>query len=112
MSAVQQALDFPDLVIPDVPHAATLEERFAAFDAANPQVAVELRKLALDMVQHGARRVGIALCFEVLRWSAMQTRGDDAWKLNNSYRALYARKLMGENAELAGVFETRRRRAE
>ncbi len=109
--ALPEQLAFPDLIVPELPREATLRERFDAFNAANPGVYFELRRLALEMVRHGRKRVGIAACFEILRWSAMQTRGDDGWKLNNSHRAFYARLLADSEPELATAFELRTQRS-
>lgn len=105
---VPTQLSFPDLVLPPVEGPLSLDERFARFHAANPHVAERLREIAVDMVEHGAKRVGIGLCFEVLRWSAIRTRGDDEWKLNNDYRSRYARMLADADPMLADVFEFRR----
>jgi hypothetical protein len=54
---------------------------------------------------------------EELRYSPqLVTYGDHEFKMNNSYRAFYARLLIHRNPSLAGVIETRRqtqhRRAE
>lgn len=89
---------------------ATIEERFEEFHAANPGVYLELRRLSLRLVDAGQTRFGIATVYEALRYSQLQTYGD-SFKLNNSYRALYARLLMEQEPRLAGVFETRQLRA-
>lgn len=88
----------------------TIDEAFARFHADNPQVYDELRMLAVRARRRGARRIGIAMLFEVLRWRhTLRTDGRD-FKLNNNYRSRYARMLMDE-PELAGCFETRGLRA-
>lgn len=94
------------VAVPEEP-PATLPERFAEFHASNPHVYGHLRTLALGLRRRGHESGGIAQLFEVLRWQqAMQTVGDD-FKLNNDYRAFYARMLMSEEPELAGFFEIR-----
>ena len=83
---------------------------FMEFHEANPEVYQELRKLSLDLVDHGRERYGIGGLFEVLRWHrAMRTTDDEQedFKLNNNYRALYARLLMLVEPRLRGFFETR-----
>ena len=93
---------------PNHARGATLEEQFAAFHSANPHVYQALRRLAVQMVRRGHRRIGIKMLFEVLRWQyAMQTIDDSDFKLNNSYTSFYARLLMEREPELAGYFETR-----
>lgn len=99
---------FDSMTEPDLPREATLLERAEAFDAANPAVYELLKQLALDLVHRGHDRIGIGMLFEVVRWQhAMRTSDDSGYKVNNSYRAFYARKLMDQEAELQGVFETR-----
>ena len=89
-------------------HGLTLEQQFEAFHAENPHVYSALRHLALDAARHG-RRLGIGMLFEVLRWQYAMTTTDEAseFKLNNNYRAFYARLLMEREPELQDYFETR-----
>lgn len=108
---VVEQLAFPDLVLPDIERDATIQERFAAFHAANPHVYDRLRRLALELVRAGHKRIGIGMLFEVVRWSAMTTRGDDVYKLNNNHRSRYARLLVDNEPELATAFELRDLRA-
>lgn len=102
--------DVPTLVAAACPEGS-IEARFRAFHEANPWVYDALRTLALDRVRNGARKVGIGMLWEVLRWQYERaTKSEDGLKLNNDYRSRYAR-LLGENEpELAEVFFTRRLR--
>ena len=90
---------------------ASIPEQFAAFHAANPQVYVALRRLALGLRDRGFNSYGIAGLFEQLRWTYALQTGGDAYKLNNNFRSHYARLLMDKNPSLAGFFETRRLQA-
>lgn len=89
-------------------HGLTLDQQFAEFHEQNPHVYEMLRRLALDAARHG-RKLGIAMLFEVLRWQYAMNTNDQAseFKLNNNYRAFYARLLMEREPELADYFETR-----
>jgi hypothetical protein len=99
------------LVRPIIP-GKTLEERFQAFHEANPHVFDLLKDMALAIKATGVRRYGMKGLFEILRWqSAVQTEGDEPYKLNNVFTALYARKLMEEVPELNGFFEVRQRQS-
>lgn len=99
-------------VIPSFKRDASIQERFEAFHQANPHVYEALRRMALDMRLRGMQRYGIAGLFEVLRYRyAMQSNGDE-YKLNNDYRALYARLLMEREPALRDFFELRCRRTE
>lgn len=118
--AVQMRLELEPLapLRPPLPGAAgeegrgSIDERFAAFHARNPQVYEALRARALAMRRRGVERYSIAGLFELLRWQyAMQTAGGE-YKLNNDFRAPYARLLMEQEAALAGFFEVRCRREE
>ena len=82
---------------------------FARFHRENPHVYRLLVKLCRQAQRSGRDRWSINGVFEVLRWSMMTTTGDD-FKLNNDYRADYARLVMAQEPELQGFFETRSRR--
>lgn len=85
----------------------TIDDRFVAFHAANPDVYEELRALALSGARRGLRRLGIKSLFEVVRWNrALATRGEP-WKLNNDFTSRYSRLLMDQEPELDGIFELR-----
>lgn len=86
----------------------TLSERFAEFHAANPHVYTQLVELARQQHTYAGRRhLGIAQLFEVLRWKHSISTNTSDFKLNNSYRSFYAREIMQNEADLAGVFEIR-----
>ena len=86
----------------------TIAEAFDDFHCANPHVYRNLRFLALQAVRAGRRKLGIKLLFERLRWEYfVNTAHADDFSLNNNYTAYYARMLMDNEPELAGMFETR-----
>lgn len=88
----------------------TIDERFASFHKLNPHVFAAIVDLALRAKNAGRKQYGIAGLFEIMRWNyTLETHGDD-FKLNNDYKALYARKVMAEVPELAGFFKVRDRR--
>ena len=87
----------------------TIERDFRAFDDGNPQVYAELCRLArLWRDRRELRHLGIATLYEVTRWNLALTTDGDAFKLNNNHRALYARKIMAHEADLAGLFAIRK----
>lgn len=85
----------------------TIEGKFAHFHRLNPHVYSRLRQLALDLKGRGRNKYGIAGLFEVLRWEHAMTTTDDDFKLNNNYRAYYARLLMANEPELDDFFAIR-----
>lgn len=105
---VDLALDLSPLTEPDYEPEASLADRFAAFHAANPHVADALEQLAEQWLAAGNRKVGMKSLAERLRWeSGIQTTGD-AWRINNSHIAFYARLLIERRPEWAECIETRR----
>ncbi|MGW2881321.1 hypothetical protein ACWDBP_34900 [Streptomyces sp. NPDC001233] len=109
MTAVQD--EIPGLVIlavrqPEV-QAATIQERFEAFHRLNPWVLHALESLTSDYLGHGAKRVGIGMLFEVLRWRYVAATAGDDFRLNNNFRSRYVRLLIERHPQWARVFEVR-----
>lgn len=91
-----------------------IEVEFDKFHAKHPEVYRQLIKLAYEWKSHGHSKLGIATIFERLRWEwhVGNIKDDEGYKLNNNYRALYARKMMNEFPDLDGLFEIRKRTSE
>jgi hypothetical protein len=92
-------------------HGASMVEKFHAFHEANPHVLVALIKLALDVQEMGRGSWSINGAFEVLRWSALKSIGDD-YKLNNNFRAMYSRLIPFVEPALKDFFDIREQRGE
>lgn len=91
--------------------ADRIERAFEKFDADNPWVYTQLRSMAIQLKRTGRDSYGIAALFEVLRYEhAVKTVSDDGLKLNNNFRALYARRLAQNEPELREFFKMRVRR--
>ena len=90
-----------------------IELAFKEFHAKHPDVYYQLLRLAREWVAAGHRKLGIATLYEKLRWEwhVSGLLDKDGYKLNNNYKALYARMLMENHPELEGVFEIRERTA-
>lgn len=91
----------------------TIAERYAEFDAAHPEVHQELRRLALELMNEGARRISVNQLYEVARYN-LRSRVDveeGGFRVNNSFRSLTARRLIEEIPALAGLIETRELRS-
>lgn len=109
MAAVQD--EIPGLVIRTVrqpeDQAATIQARFEAFHRLNPWVLRALETLTADYLNRGAKRVGIGMLFEVLRWQyATATEGDE-FRLNNNFRSRYVRLLIERHPQWESAFEVR-----
>jgi hypothetical protein len=91
----------------EVEKGMTIAQRAEAFHKANPFVFDALVNLSLSMRGQGHSKWSINGAFEVLRWQwSMHTTGDE-FRLNNNFRAFYARKMMSDVPALDGFFETR-----
>lgn len=92
-------------------HRPSIQERFEAWLEANPDVYPTIVGLARDAKAAGKQAIGMKALWEVARWTlSMRTRGDE-YRWNNSYTALMSRLVQEREPDLAGLFETRRRRA-
>jgi hypothetical protein len=109
-TAEQLELDLDLAPVRPVPRGLSIDEAFEIFHRENPHIYRNLRVLALAAVRSGRPRVGIRLLWEQLRWQyTMNTKHDERdYAMNDHYHSRYARLLMRQEPELAGVFETRR----
>lgn len=106
----QLQLDLSPLVEPTYTAEMSIGERFLLFHERNPHVADALEALAAAwLARHN--RVGMKALFERLRWESGIATDGDAYRLNNSYTALYARLLIRRRPEWADRIETRVLRA-
>lgn len=97
----QLALDFDQR--PDA-----IQRRFLAFHQANPHVYEAIVHYAREAKAAGARRVGMAAIFERLRWDDLiATGGSCGFRLNDQHTSRYARLVMAQEPDLAGLFEIR-----
>lgn len=99
-------LDPPWLVTP----TTEIEQAFQRFHVDNPHVFQVLEREALRAQQAGVRRLGIAKLVEDVRHDAQLRTHSAAFKLNNNFRAPYARLLIHRHPQLAEILATRERR--
>jgi hypothetical protein len=85
----------------------TIGDRFMCFHAANPHVYTALVRLAREAKAAGAKKLGMKLLIERLRWEMMIETGGDPWRLNNIYTSRYARLIAVREVDLVGFFEMR-----
>lgn len=87
-----------------------LEASFWEFHRANPEVYSTLARLAKQAKRDHGKMIGMKALFERVRWEMqIQTRRRD-FKLNNNHTAFYARMLMENEPELAGLFALRKQK--
>ena len=89
------------------------QELFFEFHDKNPQVLKSLTMMAKKYrAKRPSQKVGIATLFEALRWDYyIAVDSDDDFKLNNNFRAYYARLIMRANPDLEGIFDLRASKA-
>jgi len=93
------------------PHSK-LEASFWEFHQANPEVYLTLARLAKQAKHDHGKMIGMKALFERVRWEMqIQTRRSD-FKLNNNHTAFYARMLMENEPELAGLFALRKQKVQ
>lgn len=88
----------------------TIEKRFAAFDAAHPDVYETFRRIAETALRQRTRFSAHSIV-QIIRWeraTSNDQRHDGGFKINDHFARCYGRKLMAEDARFVGFFETRR----
>jgi len=88
-----------------------IDEDFAVFDAANPQVFAALEKLAIRYSCGGKTRIGIKFLWELLRYEYRIATNGAPFSLDNRYTSRYVRKLLATHPELDAAFVMRGLRA-
>ena len=104
-------LTIEDLIEPEYDAAASIQERFEAFHAANPWVALALEALVADWLHRGRKRVGMKALVEIVRWQYGRTTDAPDFRINNTYVSRYARLLIDLHPEWGEVIQTRELRA-
>lgn len=84
----------------------TIQERFDAFLAEQPEIVYEFVQLARKAKQAGRKKVSAKLLIEVIRWG-MFIEHDRVFKINNVVTARLVRHVQEQNPDIADMFETR-----
>jgi hypothetical protein len=91
----------------------SIKRQFEMFHAANPLIYDALLKYSRQAKAAGKQHYSISIVFERVRWHMHIETTDysDDFKLNNNYKAYYARLLMEREPDLEGFFQLRRLKA-
>lgn len=100
----------PTASTPEPRKRPSIEERWQAFNAANPHVFAEALRIARTWLARGDRYISVKAIFETLRTS-VSTTGEGGRRLNNDMTAPLSRALIAAEPRLVGVIELRTRRA-
>lgn len=80
---------------------------YKKWDEKNPHFYPLFERFALQLADRGHRQIGVALIFERIRWESMIRTDGEPWKLNNNYRAIYARRFMRDHPRFDELFRLR-----
>ncbi len=94
---------------------STVEDKFKAFDAANPHVYLLFKQFALEALRSGVRKLSSKLIIERIRWEAAITTTGAGWSttsgkpflIDNRFTPWYARKFIRDFPRAASMFELR-----
>ena len=92
------------------PRRPTAEQAFAQFCRRNGWFLPRLAEMTYELRSRGQKRVSVKLLFERLR-TEMADQGN-TYRLENSFTALAARRVMELYPDLDGCFATRKRAGE
>ena len=84
---------------------------FEQYHKDNPQIWQAFVHYAVQTKAKGFKNYSANGIFEIIRWQTGIKDGNDGFKVNNTYRADYARKMMAEMPEFEGFFRTRELKA-
>lgn len=90
----------------------TIDERFAAFHKANPQIYRKLVNLAREVKAAGHEHTSIDFLMHRLRWHyRVELKTKEPFKCNDHYTSRFARAIMMCEPDLVDMFEVRRLRS-
>lgn len=90
-----------------------IDAAFFEFHRKNPQVYRQLVALARQWKEAGHDKCSIDMLFHLLRWKyGIRTEGHDGPKLNDHWTSRYSRAIATNEPDLAGMFTTRRIKAD
>ena len=96
--------------------SGTLEENFWKFHKKHPEVYEVLVRLARQWREYRGpkAKIGISALYERARWEvAIESLvTQEPPKLSNNHRAFYARLILSENPDLAGIFQLKQQRVQ
>jgi len=84
-----------------------IENRFWKFHYENQHVYQMFCRFCREMMGAGYTVLSAGLIFERMRWETMILTNDPEFKLNNNYRAYYARLWMADHADTGCIFRIR-----
>lgn len=94
----------------NTPARSAMFKAYREWDARNPHFYPLFCRFAKQLADRGHRAISSKLLFERIRWESFirfDAGAGDAYKLNNNYTAIYARRFMRDHPEHEGLFRLR-----
>lgn len=85
-----------------------LEGRFKVYHEENPHIYDLFQRFAGEALGRGYKNYSANAIFERIRWYVNVETVGDQFKINNSYRPYYARKLMEDDPNFKDFFRIRK----
>jgi len=80
-----------------------MKASFKNYHEENPQVYVQFKRIAFQLINRGYVRLGAKQIFEVIRYHTM-IETNDKYRVNNNYTSDYARLFENDHPIYAGYF--------
>ena len=85
-----------------------LREQVRTYHRNHPEVWELFKSFTLKLIDSGRKHYSANAIFERIRWEKdLGNASEAAFKLNNNYRAFYARRFMASYPQHEGFFRTR-----
>lgn len=81
--------------------------KFCTYHSANPHIYEAFKKIALATIKKGFKHYSANGIFEIIRWKTGISADGDCFKVNNDYRAFYARLFAKHYPKYKDFFRTR-----
>lgn len=86
---------------------------FLQYHDRHPDIWKAFERKTFEAINRGFRNYGVGAIFELLRWeTGVGSDGKDGFKLNNNWRAYYARLFEAKYPQHRGFFRNRESRAD
>jgi hypothetical protein len=85
-----------------------LHEKFCEYDRENPLVWEKFVEATKILIDRGHKKISAELVVNQIRWFYALQRGKDGFKINNNYKAFYARKWAKAYPEFSNIFAYRK----
>ena len=83
------------------------DDKFPAYHLENLHIYDLFKKYTMEAIASGRSHFSAEAIINRMRWDSLVS-GNDSFKINNTYKAFYARMFMNEYRQYGGFFRTRK----